>query len=360
VNVDSVGSGIWGNAVFTVTGDSAPTCTVTSSRSLSDCRCGGFGVAGGSTVSDSMQVSCTDATGATAGGTCNVFVIDTRKPTLTCLDIPQGCGVSAAASANCNIGYAGCLNPPVLGDCVLENSNPPVLYSSAAVAGQIYDCTAVIWGSNPDGGIMKVASSDPAPFHVVPGGSAGPSDVTIATKEPAPLWSPNHTLQLFTLQSCVASITYKAGCGAGGQLDPNKVGTITYVTADEEEDNPIDDGISGGDGHTCNDIQAAPASPGLITQSAVLLRAERQGGGDGRVYTIHYQLTDGNGIVQINPASNTPDFVCHVVVPHDKASSSDWTKIDSGPHFCAPLNPTGEAPLAVCGAIPQHAAACNY
>ena len=51
----------------------------------------------------------------------------------------------------------------------------------------------------------------------------------------------------------------------------------------------------------------------------VALRAERAGGGDGRVYTISYRFTAEDG-------ANT-DFDFQVMVPHDSSGSA---VIDSG------------------------------
>lgn len=50
------------------------------------------------------------------------------------------------------------------------------------------------------------------------------------------------------------------------------------------------------------------------------LRAERQGTGNGRVYTLVWSFSDGNG--------NTTKATCQVGVPHDMGGGS--TPIDSG------------------------------
>ena len=59
---------------------------------------------------------------------------------------------------------------------------------------------------------------------------------------------------------------------------------ITKVSSDEPEDNP-----GGADGNTVDDILIA--SDG----SAVDLRRERQGSGNGRVYIIHLTIEDAAG-----------------------------------------------------------------
>jgi hypothetical protein len=57
---------------------------------------------------------------------------------------------------------------------------------------------------------------------------------------------------------------------------------ISQVTSDELEN-------SGGDGNTLNDIVIAGDC------KSVQLRSERDGGGDGRVYTITFSVRDSSG-----------------------------------------------------------------
>ena len=105
------------------------------------------------------------------------------------------------------------------------------------------------------------------------------------------MWPPNHKYKTFTVADFGVSVTDNCGCCVEA--------TITNVTSDEP-----DDVKGGGDGNTKNDIVIA--SDG----KSVKLRAERQGGGDGRVYTITLTAEDGSG--------NTTDATCEVIVPHDK------------------------------------------
>jgi hypothetical protein len=72
---------------------------------------------------------------------------------------------------------------------------------------------------------------------------------------------------------------------------------LLSVTSNEPDDVP-----DSGDGTTTGDIQ--PDGAGLA------LRAERDGSGDGRIYTITYQATTSNGTNLITTASTV------VVVPH--------------------------------------------
>ena len=93
------------------------------------------------------------------------------------------------------------------------------------------------------------------------------------------LWPPNHQYKNITLTQLVAS----ASDGCDGGVDINDV-VITKVTSDEAEN-------GGGDGNTLNDIVIA------ANCKSVQLRSERNGGGNGRVYTIHFRVTDASGNV---------------------------------------------------------------
>jgi len=92
-------------------------------------------------------------------------------------------------------------------------------------------------------------------------------DVTVT---PDTLWSPNHK---YIEVSAVVSVM--------GGLDPNPIITLVSVVSNE-----ADNGL--GDGDTPDDIV-------VVDDFNFLLRAERAGGGEGRIYTITYKVTDSNG-----------------------------------------------------------------
>lgn len=122
------------------------------------------------------------------------------------------------------------------------------------------------------------------------------------------MWPPNHKYESFSLSDC-ATITWD-NCDADG-LDIDLDGEITSISSDEPEDSR---GL--GDGATTDDI--------IITGATTfLLRAEREGAGDGRVYTVRYEVMDSSG--------NTQAATCAVSVPHDmsgKAAVDDG--VDAG------------------------------
>ncbi len=121
------------------------------------------------------------------------------------------------------------------------------------------------------------------------------------------LWPPNHTYRTVRLSDCAAD----AWDECSGKLPVDQVGRITHVTSDE-----VEDATGQGDGHTCGDIV-------ILDNTRVNLRAERQGASNGRVYTVHYVITD--------PAGNSAQAVCTVHVPHDRSGRST---VDGGPAYC--------------------------
>ncbi len=105
------------------------------------------------------------------------------------------------------------------------------------------------------------------------------------------LWPPNHKLVPVTVTVEVWDDT-----------DPEPTVTLVAVSGNEADDAP-----GNGDGQTVGDIQGAEIGS---DDREVLLRAERDGGGDGRVYTLTYRATDQAGYW-------TEESV-EVVVPHDQ------------------------------------------
>jgi len=113
-----------------------------------------------------------------------------------------------------------------------------------------------------------------------------------AIDEPLVLWPPNHKYADYTPDMFIKSAT--TACGEPLDLMGAQV---IEVRSDEPDD-------ATGDGHTINDIV-------IDCPNLVKLRAERRGGGDGRVYTIVYRITDENGM--------SADVEGTVVVPHDQS-----------------------------------------
>ena len=116
------------------------------------------------------------------------------------------------------------------------------------------------------------------------------------------MWPPNHKYSTFQLTQFVTG----ASDNCGGVSISNVV--IEKVTSDEIEN-------GNGDGNTTNDIVIAGDC------KSVQLRSEREGAGDGRVYTITFKVTDTHG--------NVGRATAKVVVNHNPGE----TAVDSGVHY---------------------------
>lgn len=112
-----------------------------------------------------------------------------------------------------------------------------------------------------------------------------------ATPDVQSLWPPNHKM---------VAINVAVGASDGGS------GVSAWSLAGVSSDEP-DNGE--GDGDTTDDIQGWDAGTG---DASGLLRAERMGGGDGRVYTLSYSVED--------TAGNAATCSGSVVVPHSKGA----------------------------------------
>ena len=131
-----------------------------------------------------------------------------------------------------------------------------------------------------------------------------PPTITM-TGTPIALWPPNHSYHTINLTQLVAS----ASDGCDGGVDINDV-VISKVTSDETEN-------GGGDGNTFNDIVIA------TNCKSVQLRAERNGGGNGRVYTITFRVKDASG--------NSRTATAIVTVP--KSQGNGGAAINDGPNY---------------------------
>jgi hypothetical protein len=122
--------------------------------------------------------------------------------------------------------------------------------------------------------------------------------VVVVKENPVVLWPPNHKHHRITPDMLLES----AEDACGNPIDLSSA-VIVSVTSDEPEDHK-------GDGKTMNDIK-------IRCPNHLGLRAERMGGGNGRVYKVTYRITAENGV--------STDAEAWVIVPHDH---SDLTAIE--------------------------------
>lgn len=126
--------------------------------------------------------------------------------------------------------------------------------------------------------------------------------ITLNGQTPS-MWPPNHKYKTFQVTEFVTSVSDSCDTPLGLSSV-----VIEKVTSDEVEN-------GNGDGNTSNDIIIA------ANCKSVQLRSEREGGGNGRVYTITFRTRDASG--------NTARATAKVVVPHN----SGGTAVDSGVHY---------------------------
>ncbi len=310
-----------------------------------------------------VNYSATDSAGNTATATRTVNVVDTIAPTLTlngANPMTVECHTSftdpgATASDSCagdltgSIVVTGSVNPNVVGTYTLTYTVSDGYNSaSASRTVNVVDTIApviTVNGANPmivechttftdpgatatdscAGNVPVSSSSNVNPN--VPGtytitytatdgyntSNATRTVIVVDTGLPVinlngqsvTLWPPNHQYVTVNLTQFVVS----ASDGCDGTIDINDV-VIFKVTSDEPEN-------GGGDGNTLNDIVIA------ANCKSVQLRSERQGSGNGRVYTIHFRVTDAQG--------NVATATAKVKVP--KSQGNNGGAVEDAPQY---------------------------
>lgn len=177
------------------------------------------------------------------------------------------------------------------GDVIQETWYGPL--SSRPIA---FGPTATVTVPANQSHIFRLVVSDPS-------GASSSDTVTVNVRDiqaptlsfslsPNELWPPNHKM-----------VNINASIQRADVCDPNPQVSLVGITSNEPDNGQ-------GDGDEPNDIQQA--TPGTDDRQ-FLLRAERQGSGSGRVYTVRYRVTDAAG--------NTATASGTVRVPHDKGKN---------------------------------------
>lgn len=208
--------------------------------------------------------SSTDASSNTGTATQLVTVVDTTAPVVT---------PPPAITAECT-GPAG--TPVSLGlatavdacdaSLVIGNNAPPLFPLGA---------TVVTWSARDDSSNVGTAT------QLVRIVDTTPPTLSFAVT-PDMLWPPNHRLELIRASIQVADV-----------CDPNPTVRLLSVVSNEPDNGR-------GDGNTDNDIQGAQIG---TDDREFLLRSERSGNGDGRIYTITYEARDASGNATVRSAT---------------------------------------------------------
>jgi hypothetical protein len=231
--------------------------------------------------------TATDGAGNTASDSQTITVIDNTPPTIVCpsnivVDAPTG---TCSAVVNFTVTAS-------------DNCSSPTVVSSKA-SGSVFSVgtTTVVATATDAAGNTNTCS-----FTVTVKDVGAP--VITTNGQTIELWPPNHKYETVKVTDLVVS--------ASDLCDPGvNIGSvrISKVTSDELEN-------SGGDGSTLNDIVIAADC------KSVQLRSERVGGGNGRVYTITFKVTDASG--------NVATATAKVTVPK---SQNGAAAIDDGPQY---------------------------
>jgi hypothetical protein len=236
-----------------------------------------------------VTLRATDPSGAFSECTATVTVVDDSAPYLFCGDditVANDAGQCGAVVA-----YEA---PEAMDNCdaSVEITCEPASGSVFPIGETMVVCTATDDAGNAASCSFTVMVEDAE----VPGISAIP--------DPMVLWPPNHKYVVIQRADLVLGVWDNC---AG--LAPEAV-TVAKVTSDEPEN------VQGnGDGNTYDDIVIGPGC------EYVALRKERQGSGNGRVYTIHLSVED--------EAGNEGTATVEVHVPHSKKG----TAVDDGPVY---------------------------
>jgi len=137
-----------------------------------------------------------------------------------------------------------------------------------------------------------------------------PPEITLVV-DPGVLWPPNHSM-----------IPVSVGWQVQDVCDPNPAVALVSVTSSEP-----DDAAGYGDGATTTDIQGAEIG---TPDTVLVLRAERDGKGSGRVYMLTYRAQDGSG--------NAAPAVATVMVPHDQGQGPEPLLMQVAPTFPGSTN----------------------
>ncbi|HUS34186.1 MAG TPA: PKD domain-containing protein, partial [Verrucomicrobiae bacterium] len=242
-----------------------------------------------------FEVTITDECGATATDLVEIKVTNTDHSPVANAGGSQT--VSEGAAVTLNGSQSSDPDADALSYSWVQIAGPTVVLSDAHSA--IAQFTAPLIGIGGATLVFELTVSDSL------GGVASdtatvavlnintPPDCGAAKASVTTLWPPNHAMISVNIV---------------GVLDPdiNATVTITGVTQDEPT-HGLSDGDTGPDA--------------IITGNSVLLRAERSGQGNGRVYHIHFTAADHEG---------SCSGVATVIVPHSKATAG---AIDGGELF---------------------------
>jgi Bacterial Ig domain/Calx-beta domain len=231
----------------------------------------------GTILNDDTLVSVAVSPSSTAEGGANLVYTFTRTgPTTSALTVNLSVGGSASFPADYSQSGATTFTPPTATVTFAVGSS-----TKTVTVTPLTDCTVegsetVVFTVQPGTG-YGVGSPSSATGTITNTPDSGAPTITLIPNVNMTLWPPNHQYESIAVTDFVAS--------ASDDCDPTVNVNSVYIlkiTSDEPEN-------SGGDGNTLNDIVIGASC------KTAQLRSERQGSGDGRVYTITFKVKDSVG-----------------------------------------------------------------
>ncbi|MEK6335643.1 MAG: Calx-beta domain-containing protein [Acidobacteriota bacterium] len=249
----------------------------------------------GTILNDDTLVSVVVAPTSTAEGGPNlVYTFSRTGPTASALTVNFSVGGSASFPADYSQSGATTFTPP----------NATVTFGAGSATATVTvtpltDCDVegsetVVFTVQPGAG-YGVGSPSTATGTITNTPDSTAPTITLIPNVNMTLWPPNHQYESIAVTDFVAS----ASDNCDPSVNVNSV-YILQITSDEVEN-------GNGDGNTLNDIIIG------ATCKTAQLRAERQGNGDGRVYSITFKVKDSAGnfatattTVTVRKSPNTP------------------------------------------------------
>ena len=210
---------------------------------------------------------------------CDIGAFEITKPVAQCKDVTVSAGSSCAADASVDDGSFD-----LAGESITLSQDPPGPYSPGE--------TGVTLTVTNSSGLESTCTG-----RITVADTTGPE---IALKASISLMLNNHKYEAFQLGDFVSGV--RDNCSALTANDP----VIGEVTSDEP-----DEGSGLGDGATTSDIRIGSDC------RSVVLRQERDGNRDGRVYHVMLQAKDAAGNVGQAIATVTVPLSSRVVPPID-------------------------------------------
>ncbi len=217
--------------------------------------------------SHTLTYAATDASGNTATCAPTVTVVDTQVPVVVCPEriiaecTSRNSAYVAPGLATASDSCSGAQVSGPLSDWYTLGTNT-VRYTAKDSAGNEASCTSIIEVVDPR-----------------------PPTVTLAP--PAPFWPADQGLRTVRLEDC---ITVHDKC-SGGLTHTGASASISCVASDEPQSGVEPDVV-------------------FVDATTVKVRADRSDGGDGRVYSLHFEVRD--------TAGNITRGVCPVGVPLER------------------------------------------